>query len=71
MIIRKCRIILIENFRLFLTMTEDGSLVAADREAGLSAITVSESLAALEARYSAVLFNGTTRSPSLTDEGQA
>ncbi|MFT6091262.1 LysR family transcriptional regulator [Sulfitobacter sp.] len=61
---------LIDNIRLFLTITEKGSLVAAGREAGLSATTVSERLAALEAHYGVVLFNRTTRSLSLTDEGR-
>ncbi|MEB8387044.1 LysR family transcriptional regulator [Rhodobacteraceae bacterium KMM 6894] len=60
----------IDNIRLFLTITEKGSLVAAGREAGLSATTVSERLAALEAHYGVVLFNRTTRSLSLTDEGR-
>lgn len=61
---------LIDNIRLFLTITEKGSLVAAGREFGLSATTVSERLAALEAHYGVVLFNRTTRSLSLTDEGR-
>lgn len=61
---------LIDNIRLFLTITEKGSLVAAGREVGLSGTTVSERLAALEAHYGVVLFNRTTRSLSLTDEGR-
>lgn len=61
---------LIDNIRLFLTITEKGSLVAAGREVGLSATTVSERLAALEVHYGVVLFNRTTRSLSLTDEGR-
>lgn len=61
---------LIDNIRLFLTIAEKGSLVAAGREVGLSATTVSERLAALEAHYGVVLFNRTTRSLSLTDEGR-
>lgn len=61
---------LIDNIRLFLTITEKGSLIAAGREVGLSATTVSERLAALEAHYGVVLFNRTTRSLSLTDEGR-
>lgn len=61
---------LIDNIRLFLTINEKGSLVAAGREVGLSATTVSERLAALEAHYGVVLFNRTTRSLSLTDEGR-
>ena len=70
MIIREIRLMLIDNIRLFLTITEKGSLVAAGREVGLSATTVSERLAALEAHYGVVLFNRTTRSLSLTDEGR-
>lgn len=61
---------LIDNIRLFQTIAEKGSLVAAAREIGLSATTVSERLAALEAHYGVVLFNRTTRSLSLTDEGR-
>lgn len=45
-------------------------MVAAGREMGLSPTTVSERLAALEAHYGAVLFNRTTRSLNLTDEGR-
>ncbi|WP_147112983.1 LysR family transcriptional regulator [Tateyamaria sp. syn59] len=51
-------------------MAEKGSLVAAARENGMSTTTVSERLAALEAHYGVVLFNRTTRSISLTEEGR-
>lgn len=61
---------LLDNLRLFLTIAEKGSLVGAARETGLSTTTVSERLAALEAHYNVVLFNRTTRSISLTDEGR-
>lgn len=61
---------LIDNIRLFLKIAEKGSLVAAGRELGLSATTVSERLAALEAHYGVVLFNRTTRSISLTEAGR-
>jgi len=69
-IIRNFLLMLIDNIRLFLTIAEKGSLVAAGREVGLSATTVSERLAALEAHYGVVLFNRTTRSLSLTEEGR-
>ncbi|WP_282171043.1 LysR family transcriptional regulator [Ruegeria atlantica] len=61
---------LLDNLRLFLTIAEKGSLVAAARETGLSSTTVSERLAALESHYGVVLFNRTTRSISLTEEGR-
>ena len=61
---------LLENLRLFLTISEKGSLVAAARETGMSTTTVSGRLAALEAYYGVVLFNRTTRSISLTEEGR-
>lgn len=61
---------LIDHIRLFLKIAEKGSMVAAGREMGLSATTVSERLAALETHYGVVLFNRTTRSLSLTDEGR-
>lgn len=61
---------LIDNIRLFQTIAKKGSLVAAAREVGMSATTVSERLAALEAHYGVVLFNRTTRSLSLTEEGR-
>lgn len=61
---------LLDNLRLFLTINEKGSLAGAARETGLSSTTVSERLAMLEAHYGVVLFNRTTRSISLTDEGR-
>ena len=61
---------LLDNLRLFLIIAEKGSLVAAARETGMSTTTVSERLAALEAHYGVVLFNRTTRSISLTEEGR-
>ncbi|MEM9229408.1 MAG: LysR family transcriptional regulator [Pseudomonadota bacterium] len=61
---------LLDNLRVFLVISEKGSLVAAARETGMSTTTVSERLAALEAHYGVVLFNRTTRSISLTEEGR-
>lgn len=61
---------ILNNIRLFLKIAEKGSMVAAGRELGLSATTVSERLASLEAHYGVVLFNRTTRSISLTEEGR-
>ena len=61
---------LLDNLRLFLTIAEKGSLIGAARETGMSATSVSERLAALESHYGVVLFNRTTRSISLTEEGR-
>ncbi|MEM8973658.1 MAG: LysR family transcriptional regulator [Pseudomonadota bacterium] len=61
---------LLDNIRVFMMIAEKGSLVAAAREIGMSTTTVSERLAALEAHYGVVLFNRTTRSISLTEEGR-
>ena len=51
-------------------IVEKGSLAAAGRELGLSATTVTERLAALEAHYDVTLLNRTTRAISLTEEGR-
>ncbi len=61
---------ILSNLRLFLVIAEKGSLIGAAKELGLSSTTVSERLAALEAHYGVVLFNRTTRSISLTEEGR-
>jgi DNA-binding transcriptional LysR family regulator len=60
----------LNQFELFQQIVEQGSLVAAGRELGLSAATVTERLAALEKHYGVTLLNRTTRAISLTDEGR-
>lgn len=60
----------LDNLKLFQTIVEKGSLAAAGRELRLSATTVSERLAALEAHYGVTLLNRTTRVISLTEEGR-
>lgn len=60
----------LNQFELFQQIIEQGSLVAAGRELGLSAATVTERLAALEKHYGVTLLNRTTRAISLTDEGR-
>lgn len=62
---------LLDNLSLFLRIVEKGGLSVAGREAGLSAATVSERLASLEAYYGATLLTRTTRAISLTEEGKA
>lgn len=61
---------IIENLKLFLLIVDKGSMRAAAREYGLSAARVSERLSALEAYYDTRLLNRTTRSISVTEEGQ-
>ena len=60
----------LDHLRVFLTIVEKGGMAAAGRELGLSATTVSERLAALEAHYGASLLQRTTRTLGLTDEGR-
>ena len=55
---------------VFLCIVEQGSLAAAGRELGLSAATVTERLAALEAHYGVTLLQRTTRALHLTEEGR-
>lgn len=61
---------ILNNLTLFLRIVEKGGMAAAGRELGLSPATVSERLAALETYYGARLLTRTTRSISLTEEGQ-
>jgi DNA-binding transcriptional LysR family regulator len=69
-ILRKWRTMLLDNLALFLRIVQHGSMAAAGREMGLSAATVSERLAALEAHYGTRLLIRTTRALSLTEEGR-
>ncbi len=59
------------ELRTFMRIAARGSLSAAARELGIGVAVVSKRLAALERRAGARLFNRTTRSLSLTDEGAA
>jgi DNA-binding transcriptional LysR family regulator len=61
---------LLDNLTLFLRIVQHGSMAAAGREMGLSAASVSERLAALEAHYGTRLLIRTTRALSLTEEGR-
>lgn len=61
---------LLENLNLFLLIIEKGNMSAAAREYGLSPARVSERLSELEAHYNTRLLNRTTRSISLTEQGQ-
>jgi len=60
----------LDNLKFFIRLVEKGGVAAAGRDFGMSPATASERLAALEAYYGAKLFNRTTRSVSLTEEGQ-
>ena len=61
---------LLENLNLFLLIVEKGSMSAAAREYGLSPARVSERLSDLETHYDTKLLNRTTRSISVTEQGQ-
>ena len=55
---------------LFVQLAQAGSFVAAARQAGISPSAVSKSLARLEQRLGARLFQRSTRQLSLTAEGK-
>lgn len=59
------------DMKLFLAVIDAGGLAAGGRRLGLSPASVSERIAALEARTGARLLVRTTRSLGLTDEGRA
>lgn len=58
------------DMRLFIAVIEAGGFAAGGRRLGLSPASVSERIAALEARSGARLLVRTTRSLALTDEGR-
>lgn len=57
-------------FQVFRQVAEQGSFAAAGRQLGLSAPTISKSVAELEAHLSVRLIHRTTRRMSLTEEGK-
>jgi len=61
----------LDEYALFATVVEEGSLSAAGRALALSPAMVSKRLAALETRLGARLLQRTTRRSVLTDVGQA
>ncbi|MGX9966137.1 LysR family transcriptional regulator [Roseomonas sp. F4] len=58
-------------FRSFLRVVEAGSFSAVARESGLSQPTISRQVAALEAHLGCLLFQRSTRSLALTEDGRA
>lgn len=62
---------LISDLRIFLAVTATGSLSAAARQLDLAPMQVSRRVAALEQELGVRLFHRTTRSVSLTAEGEA
>ncbi|WP_165645991.1 LysR family transcriptional regulator [Bordetella bronchiseptica] len=62
---------LTSDLRIFLAVASGGSLSAAARQLGIAPMQVSRRLVALEAELAARLFHRTTRSVSLTNEGEA
>jgi DNA-binding transcriptional LysR family regulator len=58
------------DMQLFLAVAETGGFAAGGRRLGLSPASVTARIAALEERSGVRLFNRTTRTVTLTDEGQ-
>ena len=61
----------LNGIRAFVQAADAGSFTLAGERLGLSKSAVGKSIAQLEERLGARLFHRTTRSLSLTDEGQA
>jgi DNA-binding transcriptional LysR family regulator len=70
-ITRKDINVLIADLRIFLSVVSSGSLSAAARQLDVAPMQVSRRLAALEDELGIRLFHRTTRSVSLTSEGEA
>ena len=64
------RMDLLAAFRIFLRIAETGSFSAVAREIGTTQPAVSRQIAALEAHFGARLFQRTTRSLTLTEDGR-
>lgn len=60
----------LSRFALFVQVVETGSFVAAGRQLGISASAVGKSVTRLEERLGVSLFRRSTRSISLTEEGE-
>ena len=61
---------LLAGFRIFVRIAETGSFSAVAREIGTTQPAVSRQIAALEAHFGARLFQRTTRSLTLTEDGR-
>ena len=62
---------LLERIRTFVRAVETGSFTAVAKEAGSTQATVSRHIGSLESHLGVRLFNRTTRSMTLTEEGQS
>src|SRR5437764_13448816 len=59
----------VDELTIFVAVAENGSFIAAARRLGRSPAAVTRAVSALEDRLAIRLFNRTTRSVALTDEG--